>query len=86
MATQEKLLDVEVTAAQREAERYSDLEFEIKHKQEILKTQAEKVMQAMSKANQRVLTYADTYGIRHRFEIVDSDIKLKHKKIGERAG
>ena len=83
MDTQPKLLDVEITEAQREAERYSDLEFEIKSKQEILKTQAEKVMQAMAKAEQRVLAFTDEYNVRHRFEIVDGEIKLKHKKIGE---
>ena len=83
MATQEKLLDVPIGEAQRQAEVYAAMEWEIKEKQEKLKAQALRVIDVMRDTEQVVLQFADEFGVRHRFEVVDSDIKLKHTRKGE---
>lgn len=85
MADQEKLLDVPVTDAQREAERYADMAYEIKQKQEKLKSQAENVIAAMELINQRRMSWRDDYGVRHTFEVVMSPEKLKYSRAGEPA-
>ena len=82
---QEKLLDVPVTEAQNLAERYADMAYEIRQKQEKLKAHAEQVIEAMDSIGQRKLTFVDTYGVRHTFEVVHAPEKLKYTRTGEPA-
>jgi len=45
--------------------------------------QAEKVVQAMKKGKQRVLSFTDEFGMKHTFAIVDTGEKLRHSKRQE---
>ena len=80
MQTQEKLLDVPVSAAQQEAERYADLAAQVREKAEVLKNIAVIVVQEMKASGQRLLTFKDQYGVTHRFEVVDTAERLKYLK------
>ena len=84
MAEQQKLVDVPVSDAQREAERYSELAFDVKSRQERLKAQGEQVIEAMEMIGQRKMSFKDGYGVRHTFEIVNTPEKLKYTKKGEK--
>lgn len=75
---QEKLLEVPRTAAATEAERYAELQNDIDFKKAMLIAQSEKVVQAMKKIGQRVLSFTDEYGFKHTFTIVDTQEKLRH--------
>lgn len=80
---QDKLLDVPVTQAQQEAERYAEMSYEIKQKQEKLKSQAEQVIGAMEMIGQKRMSWRDDYGVRHTFEVVSAPEKLKYSRAGE---
>jgi hypothetical protein len=85
METQEKLIDVPISEAQQAAEHYADMAAIVRQKQEELKAQAELVVEKMELISQRKLSFLDTYGVRHIFEVILSAEKLKYTKIGEAA-
>ncbi len=82
---QPKLLEVPVTETQNLAERYADMAYEIRQKQEKMKCHAEQVIEAMDLIGQRKLTFVDTYGVRHTFEVVHALEKLRYTRAGESA-
>lgn len=85
VATQERHPALEVTRsdASIEADRYAEIQADIESKTNLLVAQAEKVVQAMKKTGQRVLSYTDEYGFKHTFTIVDTQEKLRHSKRQE---
>lgn len=77
------LVDVPKSEAAREADRYAEIQVDIESKKEMLIAQAEKVVQAMKKTSQRVLSYTDDYGFKHTFTVIASAEKLRHTKRQE---
>lgn len=77
---QGKLLEVPRSEASREADRYAEIQADIESKKDMLIAQAEKVVQAMKKSSQRVLSYTDEYGFKHTFTVIDTQEKLRHTK------
>ena len=74
------LLEVERSAAAREADRWAEISADIESKKALLVTQTEKVVQAMHEAKQRTLTITDEMGYKHSFAIVNAGEKLRHSK------
>lgn len=85
MPSQEKLIDVPVSNAQREAEHYADMAAFVRQKTEEMKAQAELVIEKMDATGQRKLSFKDEYGVRHHFEVVETAERLKYSKQGEAA-
>jgi len=81
--TQAPLLEVPRTQAATEADRYADIQNDIEAKKAMLVQQAEKVVQAMKKSGQRVLSYTDEYGFKHTFTVIETQEKLRHTKRSE---
>jgi hypothetical protein len=77
---QPKLLDVEVSQAQREAEIYTSMHAFIKLKQHELDAQGALVLEKMKGSQQAKLTFKDEFGTRHSFEIADSVERLRYTK------
>lgn len=80
---QDKLIDVETSEAAREAERYSEIRDDIDTKKQELLRQGEKVVEAMRRGKQKVLTYTDQYGYKRTFSIIEGVTKLRYSKREE---
>lgn len=80
-AAQPKLLEIKLTPAHKDAERYAEIWDDIENRKDLLAVQAEKVIVEMEKQNMRELAVRDSAGLLHKFEIKSGPKKLKHSQV-----
>lgn len=77
---QQKLVDVPVSEAQREAEIFSTMAAFVRLKQDELDSQGSLVLGKMKSVGQTRLSFKDQYNVTHVFEVVDVGERLKYSK------